>query len=106
MKKASSCFLFFILLFLWSCNSLDNEIFKEPSYDNNLKNSGILYQISDGGFIITESAAKRYIALVKKYGKTFVPELTQKDISLKLVYYITDDDMENFLKLNYLNKTQ
>lgn len=88
---------------LTGCNNITNptpDIVKpqEISFDGNTQNSGILYQITSGGFIITESARARYNALIKKYGDKCTPALTE-DFGITPVYIITDEGFENFAKL-------
>ncbi len=44
----------------------------QPSWDNNVQNSGILGTV-EGGFQITQSALDRYNALIAIYGPSSVP---------------------------------
>lgn len=92
-----------ISIILVGCTSVTNptpDIVKpqEISFDGNAQNSGILYQITEGGFIITESARARYNALIKKYGTNCTPILTE-DFGITPVYIITDEGFENFAKM-------
>ncbi len=92
-----------LALLIAGCTSVTNptpDIVKpqEISFDGNAQNSGVLYQITSGGFIITESARIRYNALIKKYGDKCTPVLTE-DFGITPVYIITDEGFENFAKL-------
>lgn len=96
-------YILLISTILIGCNSITNptpDIVKpqEISFDGNVQNSGVLYQITSGGFIITESAKERYNALIDKYGNKCTPVL-QKDFGLTPVYIITDEGFENFAKM-------
>ena len=93
----------FLCIFMVGCISFTNPspsivVPDEPSFDGNNQNSGVLYQISTGGFIITQSAKDRYDALVKIYGKKFTPELIETT-GVTSVYIITDEVYENFAKM-------
>lgn len=45
------------------------------SFDGNEQNGGIIDFTPEKGWIITPNAAKKYMALIKVYGKMFMPPL-------------------------------
>lgn len=47
----------------------------QPSFDGNVQNSGLIGFTADGFAILTPHAHDRYNALVKTYGKKFIPAL-------------------------------
>ena len=103
-------FLLVFSIFMTSCISLTNpspSIVKpqEISFDGNEQNSGVLYQITEGGFIITENAKNRYNALIKLYGNKCTPPIIENH-GLTPVYIATDEAIENFAKLNLWHKNQ
>lgn len=103
-------FLSILLFSMSGCVNLTNptpDIVKpdEISFDGNEQNSGVLYQITQGGFIITEGAKDRYNALIKLYGAKCTPPVCE-NFGLTPVYIATDEAIETFAKLNLWHKNQ
>lgn len=72
-----------ISLFLVSCQSKKIEtitpppiVEKQPSWDHNTQNSGLIEYKDGVGFIITHNAASRYIYLTGKHGDKLSPPVT------------------------------
>ena len=83
----------------------------EPSFDNNVQNSGILDFEVGKGWLITESALLRYNSLIKKYGSDFDVPIkfnfgvsTTNDDPPKI--YLTQEAMIKFAQMNQTNKTK
>lgn len=117
-------YLIFFIFFLSSCSSPKvTEITKEeeikinspivrviedrqPSFDGNEQNSGIIDFFPDKGWLITNNALKRYNILIEKFGKMFEPSIN-KDYGLIIENnknYLSSEAMIKFALMNKQNK--
>lgn len=108
MKIKNFLSILLISLILSGCISFTNPspslvVPDQPSYDGNEQNSGVLYQISTGGYVITANARDRYNSFIEQYGSSL--NLT-KDYGLTPVYIATDEAIENFAKMNLWDKNK
>lgn len=71
--------------------------------DGNDANSGLLYQITDGGFVISDKLHTKYVSLLKKYYTNLNKE-NNPEIGVQKVYIITDEVMHDLLKLQTWEK--
>lgn len=74
-----------------------------PSLDGNDANSGLLYQITDGGFIISEKLYTKYASLLKKHYTTLNKE-NNPNLGVQKVYIISDEVMHDLLKMQTWEK--
>lgn len=90
---------------LTGCGAITPEITmpEKPSYYGNVANSGLLYQIPEGGFVISKSLYKEYKSLLKKYHGELKRE---KDYEYGVTesYIITDEVMHDLLKMKTWEK--
>ena len=108
MKKIVSIICVVSLLVFSACTSTPQYPSvitpSEPSYEGNNANSGVLYQITDGGFIISENLKNKYDVYLKKYYKNLGMTKLDTDSGTIKVYYITDEVMNNLLKMHTWEK--
>lgn len=108
MKIKNFLSILLISLILSGCISFTNPspslvVPDQPSYDGNEQNSGVLYQISTGGYVITANARDRYNSFIEQYGSKLN---LIKDYGLTPVYIATDEAIENFAKMNLWDKNK
>lgn len=75
---------------------------KEPSWDGNEQNSGLIDYVQGKGFLITKDAANRYTELTKRFGGSKTPPMT---VGEGLVFeddkiYLPNQYMVEFVKMN------
>lgn len=77
-----------------------------PSWDGNEQNSGLIDVIPGKGVLITSRAAKRYNALIVKYGKMFEPALKENDgLTPDGDSYLLDNEhLVKFIEMNRKHK--
>lgn len=116
-KNISSSFVrFFLSSFLFlslaSCSftsSYFNPKFVEDdsaSWDGEFQNSGIISYEKGKGFLITETAAKRYSDLTDKFGATYIPKISHGEGLYRIDndYYLPNRYMVVFAVFNQKNK--
>lgn len=74
-----------------------------PALDGNNANSGLLYQITDGGFIISETLHTKYVSYLKKYYTNLGKE-NDPSRGVQKVYIISDEVMHDLLKMQTWEK--
>ena len=74
-----------------------------PSIEGNEATSGLLYQITDGGFIISKNLKQEYNVLLKKYHEK-LNKTYDKERGCTPVYIITDEVMHDLLKMKTWEK--
>lgn len=77
---------------------------ERPALEGNEQNSGLLYEIRDGGFIISRSLRNQYLLLYKKYCKHLNKKKSEGNDVLTEVYIITDEGMMDLLKMKTWEK--
>lgn len=108
MKVLTKCAILFLISFS-GCKSLDVIPARIPnsqiSFDGNEQNAGIL-DFTEKGWHISESAAKKYVALSDKLGHTLTPVLEKGEglIIDPPDYYLPSQYMVKFATLNQRNK--
>ena len=76
----------------------------KPALEGNEHTSGLLYQIRDGGFVISRQLRDTYLSLHKKYYTHLGKKKSEGDRALTEVYIITDEGMMNLLKMKTWEK--
>lgn len=96
------------LLALASCKNTINypEIVMPsiPAYEGNEANSGVYYQISTGGFIISEKLRAKHDAYMKKYYKHLNLESPDYSTGVIKCNIVTDEYMSRLLKMHTWEK--
>jgi hypothetical protein len=76
----------------------------KPALEGNAHTSGLLYQIRDGGFVISRQLRDQYLKLHKTYYTHLGKKKSEGDQALTEVYIITDEGMMNLLKMKTWEK--
>lgn len=76
----------------------------KPALEGNDHTSGLLYQIRDGGFVISRQLRDQYLSLYKTYYTYLGKKKSEGDKVLTEVYIIADEGMMNLLKMKTWEK--
>lgn len=104
--------VFIMAIGLTGCLSFTNKTpdpveSSEPSYDGNIKDSGVLALARNGnGFIVTKGFAEHYNFLISKYKESVNPNLKKNDgLRDYKCYTIDKEHFVYYLQMNELNKS-
>ncbi len=84
----------------------------QPSFDNNVQNSGFVMFLDDGSGLISTNAASRYNFLISIYKNKFIPPITENygltftNIQNTNYFIISAEGIVNFGKMNHWKKNQ
>lgn len=80
----------------------------QASWDGTEQNSGIIAELPDHRFLITEHARSRYLGLVSEYGFLFNPKITGAEPGLDWTgtngFFATPEILEHFATMNRWHK--
>lgn len=79
--------------------------YTRPSFDKNEQNSGIIDFVQGEGWLITDRALSRYNTLIKKFGNSFEPPISENyEVSVKFqpnkAIFLSQEGMVKFAIMN------
>lgn len=109
MKHITKLFAVTVLMLVLGCTGIKHDypsivIPDQPSYEGNEPTSGVLYQISSGGFIISAKLKGKHDAYMKKYYKHFNLSSPDYKTGITPVFIIDDEVMARLLKMHSWEK--
>lgn len=103
----------FLILFFCGCQTSPPITYipppiveKEPSWDGDKQNSGLIEYIDDKGFLITPKAAIRYTSLTEKFGSKLTPPISAGEglVAYEGNFLLSPEYMSVFMEVSTLNK--
>lgn len=103
----------FLTLFFCGCQNVPPTTYvpppiveKEPSWDGDKQNSGLIEYIDGRGFLITPKAAIRYTSLTEKFGSKITPPISAGEglIPYQGNFLLSPEYMSVFMEVSTLNK--